>query len=417
MKSIWLSVFSLLFSLSIHADNHEEKYPEISLSQQKEMMEKWRGYLKEKADPDLRKKLPPADWIETPYHGLVYDANLEPIKINEDTAEQILDSMFEILVKNTDPEALKKYEGDLIELYTFKELEDKERLLLKAVVNQAVLAVTSDKLKQKYEWRYHLVRERVNGLVHYDKIDYSDLFRKLIEPYRLPDHWWRYIPPIENAYIKSCKASGVPIPPNWPSNQWVRQGDLNLSFLGGSAEVYAYNDPNVPGACIALPRENANNVNLLGIICQSAQTGKACFWDNIDAAGNKITGANVRLTVNNIKNGSNLAENCTMCHRGDNVFLIHPGTTLQLPAPYQTSLTPPTRYSPIGQANWSNPANTNLPATNNGQQSCDTCHGIPVNSPSYCNILRQSLMLTMPPGNAGSPAYDQHRNFLLNQCP
>lgn len=416
MKKALLMVMLMLFSYQIHADNHDEKFPKISLSEQKELMEKWNGELKETRNPELRKKLAPADWIEVPYHGLLLDANLEVIKMDEKTAEVMLDSLFEILLENANPEALSKYKGDLKELYSIRELKDHEKLLLKAVVNQAVLEVSSKKVKKKYHWRYRLIRDRVNGLVHYMKFDYSDLFRELMERYRLPHDWWRLIP-TKNAYIEDCKANGVPIPPDWPSNDWVSQGQLNFTFIsqGATAEVYAYNDPNVAGACYALPRTRGNNVSLLGIICQSAQTGKACFWDNRAADGSAITGSNVQLDIDQIQNGSNLSENCTACHRGDNVFLIHPGTALQLPAPYQTSSQ--VRYSPIGQPHWNNPPNMNLPALNNGQQSCSGCHGIPMTNPSYCGLLRQSLQRTMPPGGVGGQAYSQHSNFLRNQCP
>lgn len=109
----------------------------------------------------------------------------------------------------------------------------------------------------------------------------------------------------------------------------------------------------------ALPLKHEGDISVLGIICQSRRTGKACFWDNIDisaerdAGGNfpRITGEGVILRIAEIKNGSNLAENCTLCHRGSNAFLIHPNTVLGTPL----NRLPDVRYSPIGQPQWTNP--------------------------------------------------------------
>ena len=69
-----------------------------------------------------------------------------------------------------------------------------------------------------------------------------------------------------------------------------------------------------------------------GIICQSATTGHACFWDNKlrddGTPQEEVIGwKGQRLVISELKDGSNLAggpEACTSCHRGNNVFLIMP---------------------------------------------------------------------------------------------
>jgi hypothetical protein len=138
------------------------------------------------------------------------------------------------------------------------------------------------------------------------------------------------------------------------------------------------------------------------MICQSKTTGKACFWDNIAANGTRVIGTNISLDVRTIQNGSNLGETCTACHRGYNVFNIHPGSALDLGRkatvgrPYDTN--PDVRYTPMGQPHWSNPGPLVLPAPAPKQSSCLACHELPQTSSLYCgSVLRMAAMNTMPP--------------------
>src|SRR5678815_5846899 len=88
-----------------------------------------------------------------------------------------------------------------------------------------------------------------------------------------------------------------------------------------------------------------------------------CIRDNKTADGTPITGPDIKLDIDTIGNGMTLGENCTTCHRGDNVFNIHPGTALDLSrpnapgGPYVTDIFDPNgtgiRYTPIGQPHWS----------------------------------------------------------------
>ena len=133
----------------------------------------------------------------------------------------------------------------------------------------------------------------------------------------------------------------MPVPPDWAETgtAWVHQGNLNnngggTNLLQGAtdAHVWTYTDPNVRGACVALPRGNGDSGSLAGIICQSATTGKACFWDNqpkSDPA--EILGwRGTKLVISDLVDGTDFAAGgtvggrCTSCHGGDNVFLISP---------------------------------------------------------------------------------------------
>ncbi len=143
----------------------------------------------------------------------------------------------------------------------------------------------------------------------------------------------------ESAYIESCRAKSVPIPPNWKlsSSEWEQHGNLQTILLApndsedGSAPVasfatvWSYASPEVRGACIALGR----NGGIFQIICQSAGTGHACFWSNDPRSPHthwtpetaEIPIASLRDPVQGFASGT---VPCTDCHRGNNAFLYAP---------------------------------------------------------------------------------------------
>ena len=206
-------------------------------------------------------------------------------------------------------------------------LDLNERIVLRAAYIDHLLQSAPQTLKNRYAWRndalisYHLSQHQ--GLLETVRIDVRLLLRKLdfFEP-----------EPSNTRYMADCRVHRVPIPPDWAETgtPWVFQGTLTQNQLdpGGFAAVWTYSDPNVKGACIALPRgDGSPGTGLNGIICQSATTGHACFWDN------KLRGVEPeqvlgwkgqRLVISRLKDGSDLQENCTTCHRGNNVFLIAP---------------------------------------------------------------------------------------------
>ncbi len=413
----------------------QNEYPEFTLDTQKEAMRTVEAMRKKARVASLREKIPPADWIEIAYHGLVVDANLDPIVMDFKTVSKMQESMFSILYEPARAQALKRYGGDLKTLFYDQKLQGNEQLVVRDAVLTALLDVSGQKLQERYLWRQRLMHSGVNGLIDRRQFIISEAVAALLRQYRFRPGW--YLPPATTSqYVDDCQAQGVPIPPDWPDSRWISQGPLAFVFISQSlnAEVFAYKDPAVDGACYALPRrDGTGSIHLLGIICQSNTTGKACFWDNVSATGMRITGPDAHLDIHTIGNGSNLAETCTECHRGDNVFNIHPGTALQLSrpgapgGPYVTN--PMVRYTPMGQAHWSNPGPLLMPAPSSGQSSCISCHQFPQTSgSSYCSsVLQNAAMLTMPPfgprrgGWPGSsvavnPSYADHIRRLAG-CP
>lgn len=143
----------------------------------------------------------------------------------------------------------------------------------------------------------------------------------------------------ETTYMKTCRAKGVPIPPDWSisSSDWVAHGDLGTILLTPNhlenvqpdettfASIWSYAHPTVRGACVALGRSSGT----FEVICQSAETGYACFWRNDPfSPDTRWTRATSRVSLSSLRDPEQGFGNgtvaCTECHRGNNAFLVAP---------------------------------------------------------------------------------------------
>lgn len=405
------------------------------------------------------------------YHGRLLDRNYKEIKLDRTIIEQLQDSMIESLTAQPSAIEYKTAGGQTIKpqitkppldrayvekvLNGFKFTND-ERFMIKSLIIQQGIDAAPKQEQPEYQWRMDVVNERSVFFVDPKVWNPSSEVSRYVDLSNLSGMLGRIRRQLltDTTYANTCRENNVPVPPDWPSGptgSWTRltpalPWQYNFLQSGPDTEVWTYEPPLLPsgdappneGLCYALPRKHEEHISLLGIICQSKRTGKACFWDNIDIgaerdeSGNfpRITGADVVLRIAEIKNGSNLAENCTACHRGSNAFLIHPNTVLGTPLNRQ----PDTRYSPIGQSSWSNPP----PFSPLGSGRCASCHEIAEPTPNYCRILEQAADLTMPtptwpvqwnPSSttvvpaAGTAAYMDylayraHIAFLKTRCP
>ena len=227
-------------------------------------------------------------------------------------------------------------------------------------------------------------------------------------------------------YMVQCEAANVPLPPIWKNDPadnarsgWQYRGKLlrpvDVATRFPVTEVWAHQAPE--GICMALPRKNGegnHTIELLGIICQSEQTGKACFWDNIDkTTGQRLTGQQIdNKGPNDMQDGTRLFQNCTDCHRGKNVFLIPNGgrpLSLQatparsgMPALPSLDTDPQQRYQPLSgsipRRDWVNPPP--LMQKNRNSNGCNRCHEIPALSTNYCRTVLEGVLENnfMPPG-------------------
>ncbi|OQW30911.1 MAG: hypothetical protein A4E19_09200 [Nitrospira sp. SG-bin1] len=143
----------------------------------------------------------------------------------------------------------------------------------------------------------------------------------------------------EGKYVDSCRAKGVPIPPDWKSSslEWEAHGNLKTILLTPNdldqtpvdhtsfASIWSHAPPQGKGACIALGRSDGS----FQIICQSATTGYACFWGNDPhASSTRWTPDTAEVRLSSLRDPvQGFAPDtvpCTECHRGNNAFLYAP---------------------------------------------------------------------------------------------
>jgi hypothetical protein len=232
------------------------------------------------------------------------------------------------------------------------------------------------------------------------------------------------------AYLNECANAGVPLPPDWGSSKWIGPERVNDLFIGTDklADRYYYPSESPRGVCMALPRyaEGSKTISLLGVICLGTDTSKACFWDNNNVPRDGIT------PITNFRGGSDLAggDVCSDCHAGENPFVVHPGSPLDLGDMQR----PNAWYEPLVVAGWpQNPGPTNIldPITlEAGDGSCQNCHQygsagrFPEASTAlggWCNaVFRNAVGLgsatkTMPLGG-GSADFSAHINAINDAC-
>jgi hypothetical protein len=266
-------------------------------------------------------------------------------------------------------------------------------------------------------------------------------------------------------YELDCFNAGVPVPPPWgqwatpTQSGWSWNGTLQQAFIPpstplGYTDVFHYSSDSPRGTCIALPRSNGTSIELLGVICHGVDTSKACYWDNENVPWSSPP---IHISQFIKGNSPDIANNgtCTNCHAGENPFVIHPGSALDL-----TGKVPASRwntknwYDPLIHASLpQNPGPTNaiakpLTQTCNGchsagvpestsvfwdddahvasmtaaQGSCMTCHStqrLPelATTTSFCgSILDKAIDMTMPPTNPQGLDYSTHIAALEARC-
>lgn len=242
------------------------------------------------------------------------------------------------------------------------------------------------------------------------------------------------------AYRTECANAGVPVPPDWGSGQWVQHGgDLAPLFIsaGLRARVFVYRSSSPEGVCYALPRDDGSDIQLLGIICMGKVSSNVCFWDNQQSDVGFTVPVGASRPIADFAGGAELfggsGGTCTTCHSGENPFVIHPGSALDL-SDIGVVTMPDNWYDPLVHPNWpQNAGPLTLAAAPAGQSECTSCHvqgnagrfpmistANNINSAlggSYCtSVLQRSLLLTMPMGAIGSTDFDAQKNDLLGRC-
>jgi hypothetical protein len=262
-------------------------------------------------------------------HGKLFDREMNEIQpdltlltdIQRDLMRRIEPQSFSQKVRASSPVVM-----EASRLLQSSELRREEELILRGSIIAEYLRDAPEDLRARYAWRNNAI---VTAFLNRSRYQLSprlrDLISRLLDPNEGED----------TAYMNYCRDNDVPIPPDWAESgtAWALQGTLTENLLdpGGFAAVWTYTDPARRGGCIALPRGDGSPGTVAGIICQSATTGAACFWDNIrrDPPGPEMAMGwrGQRLVVSQLKDGTNLNSACTDCHRGNNVFNISPDDT------------------------------------------------------------------------------------------
>lgn len=328
------------------------------------------------------------------FHGMLFDEQHRRIELTPEETLAFEEELLDRIVAEA-----PRWSG-LVEEVRSLELDTRERLLVDARLTRWLVREDPD------------VAARFDDLVTWvsaealDQGDASDEFwtkREQLGQW-LSERGIAEPAPVASvlSYAERCEAAGVPVPSEWPAG-WDHSGDLDLTrpvFIGGSdrIEVWRYDEPG--GICLALPRVSDDEIELLGFICQS-RSGAACFWDNKDKNGNRLVVPyeDASFTFAELQNGDELDENCTGCHRGQNAFVIHPGSALDLRPATDTVAW----YDPISSnVGWVNPPAFDKQRPGPG---CTQCHalGMPddgsnLNNPRwFCDtILANAADLTMP---------------------
>jgi len=254
-------------------------------------------------------------------------------------------------------------------------------------------------------------------------------------------------PATGQAYIGLCRQNGVPIPPDWGTAQWVKQGNLTSVFISNNlqAEVYTSKSTSPEGMSVALPRYDGDRIELLGIISIGKQSGNVCFWDN--QTGNPLSPQffpqrGQVVPIDMFGGGASLLPNvggrCSSCHAGENPYIVHPATVL---GQLKTSGLPTFAdryYEPFIPAGFpENPVPTPITAGPASAGSCSGCHfaggpggrfpELSADVAEYCGILSRAfaggttslgmpIAPTMPPSNPGSQSNEPQPVALLQQC-
>ena len=317
-----------------------------------------------------------ADRIATSAHAMAFDAKLQRIKFDPKTIAVMQASILD-RIKASEPryDARTADFSKRIQAAIAEARRPDERAFLTAALINRQLKATDKKLRIRYDFRNRVIYEQARS--YWARADRADIPSAL-------QRWLRegglILTAVNTAYMSECAGQQVPVPPDFSlaSTAWTSQGNIasNLLSPGNVATVWTWTDPIKRGACVALPRDNGGPGSFAGIICQSATTGRACFWDNLTRAdpGRRIPTATETMVIRDLQDGRTLNESapCTECHVGGNVFLMlpddpawrkiikgpmngpRPGTFTTIVEP-QADAPGSARYTPIAHASWVNP--------------------------------------------------------------
>jgi hypothetical protein len=166
----------------------QDEYPELALDAQAALMAGIESEREAARNPDLRDQLPPADWIEFAYHGLVVDANFDAVELDAATVDEIQASIFAVVYPSAAGAAIAAYGADLAELYDGSiQYPEPDGLLMRTAATSALLAVADVGLQTAYGWRHEIVRGGIDRVVGWDIYAEPDWLTDYLSTHRCPD--------------------------------------------------------------------------------------------------------------------------------------------------------------------------------------------------------------------------------------
>ena len=263
----------------------------------------------------------------------------------------------------------------------------------------------------------------------------------------IPFDW--YFPSATTEYIEDCRDAG---------GRYRRTGEITAGSTKTcwttSSSTRARSPRSTPtaaarrkGAASRSRTIRVQGTRVFGIICLGIETENACFWDKYASTADELAGD---IPIEEWIGGvdfTGAAGNCSSCHAGQNPFVIHPGTALDIGSqefPVQVNW-----HEPLLPPSWAgNPGPIALPSdtcySNNtypwwdlrvAPASCTACHALPdvahpqLRFEGYCNaVLGRAADRTMPPesvdpaehpaewGSTNDGAYQVHIEALNALC-
>lgn len=389
--------------------------------------------------PAIESKLTPSasrgdDPIGLVAHGAIFDAHMKQIEPSPDFIRTSLDHYIARLTKEASNDArtkLEKHRKVLNEKFGTDEMTP--RFLLLDYLITAIAPKDQPYLKvRNHALRYAWYKGLWGSKRWFKEIDRRTNLPHLVSKFGRENGMVTMATEAAGRdYIKECKEAQVPTPPQWRGGGWTHVGNLTTNFLGFGTptEVWRADSTAPKGLCVALPRfSDSSTINALGVICLGTESSNACFYDAKDVPAGDTMNAEDFVSGADLWNGV-----CTDCHAGENPYIVHPGSPLDM----WPANKPQAWYKPLIKPSWpqnpgpfgllaSVPINP-LPPDNDG--SCLTCHTpggngrfpdiLALNAwkgseSDYCRVvLKNAIGNTMP--GIGS-AHDKHAQAMLAFC-
>ena len=372
------------------------------------------------------------DPISVVAHGAILDNHLKPI---EPTKDFLLNTLNHY-IKRLEGEAHEEVIAQLINQNQTLEKLKIDKMTRQLLTLEYLINTVNPRDKAYLEARNHAIRrawyKNLYGMERYLKeVDQGKKFPfsivKLGQDIGMIS---KATDAAGSEYINECMKAQVPIPPTWGSSSWLHVGDLTTNFLGfgNPTEVWRANSSSPKGLCVALPRIAGSSINALGIICLGTESSNACFFDAQDVPLGK------EMSIENFQSGADLFNGvCTDCHAGENPYIVHPGSPLDMWPDNKAQ----TWYKPLIKPSWpQNPGPFGLlaqvpinPLPPDEDGDCSSCHNqlefgrfpdlLALNTwkggeSDYCRvILKSAIGNTMP--DLGSN-YNKHAQAMLTFC-